>query len=71
LDDDRYLINTKMYLAVSAEMGEANLINRAPQLIKVCSANHLGADLPQVVQKRLCNWNLSAQRPVDWPPEYH
>ena len=30
-----------MYLAVSAEMGEADLINRAPQLIKVCSANHI------------------------------
>jgi type VI secretion system protein ImpJ len=41
LDEDRYLVNTKMYLAVSAEMGEADLINRAPQLIKVCSANHI------------------------------
>jgi len=41
LDEDRYLVNTKMYLAVSAEMGEADLISRAPQLIKVCSANHI------------------------------
>lgn len=41
LDEDKYLVNTKMYLAVSAEMGEADLINRAPQLIKVCSANHI------------------------------
>jgi type VI secretion system protein ImpJ len=41
LDEDRYLVDTKMYLAVSAEMGEADLINRAPQLIKVCSANHI------------------------------
>ena len=41
LDEDRYLVNTRMYLAVSAEMGEADLINRAPQLIKVCSANHI------------------------------
>jgi type VI secretion system protein ImpJ len=41
LDEDKYLQNTKMYLAVSAEMGEADLISRAPQLIKVCSANHI------------------------------
>ena len=41
LDEDKYLVNTKMYLAVSAEMGEADLIVRAPQLIKVCSANHI------------------------------
>ncbi|MFB3776386.1 MAG: type VI secretion system baseplate subunit TssK [Bryobacteraceae bacterium] len=41
LDEDKYLLNTKMYLAVSAEMGEADLIVRAPQLIKVCSANHI------------------------------
>jgi len=27
-----------MYLAVSAEMGEAELISKAPRLIKVCSA---------------------------------
>ncbi len=41
LDEDKYLVNTKMYLAVSAEMGEADLISKAPQLIKVCSANHI------------------------------
>jgi type VI secretion system protein ImpJ len=41
LDEDKYLVNTKMYLAVSAEMGEADLINKAPHLIKVCSANHI------------------------------
>jgi len=41
LADDRYLTNTKMYLAIQAEMGEAELIGKAPQLIKVCSANHI------------------------------
>jgi len=39
--EDRYLTNTKMYLAVQAEMSQADLINKAPQLIKVCSANHI------------------------------
>jgi type VI secretion system protein ImpJ len=41
LDEDRYLNNTRMYLAVSADMGEADLISRVPQLVKVCSANHI------------------------------
>jgi len=41
LADDRYLNNTRMYLAVQAEMGEAELISKAPHLIKVCSASHI------------------------------
>ncbi|MBC8167119.1 MAG: type VI secretion system baseplate subunit TssK [Bryobacteraceae bacterium] len=41
LGDDKYLRNTKMYLAISAEMNEAELIVRTPYLIKVCSANHI------------------------------
>ena len=30
-----------MYLAIQAEMNEAELINKTPQLIKVCSATHI------------------------------
>ncbi len=41
LADDKYLRNTKMYLAVKAEMNEADLISKAPYLVKVCSANHI------------------------------
>jgi type VI secretion system protein ImpJ len=41
LADDKYLRNTKMYLAVRAEMNEADLIAKAPYLLKVCSANHI------------------------------
>lgn len=41
INEDKYLQNTKMYLAVAAEMPEAELIAKAPQLIKPCSANHL------------------------------
>jgi len=39
--EDQYLVNTRMYLAVSAEMSQAELIGKAPHLIKVCSANHI------------------------------
>lgn len=41
INDDKYLNNTKMYLAMNAEMPEADLIQKAPQLVKACSANHL------------------------------
>ncbi len=41
LADDKYLRNTKMYLAVSADMSEADLISKSPYLLKVCSANHI------------------------------
>ncbi len=41
LSDDKYLQNTRMYLAINAEMTEAELINKTPTLIKVCSATHI------------------------------
>jgi type VI secretion system protein ImpJ len=41
LDQDKYLVNTRMYLAIHAEMNQAELINRTPLLIKVCSAAHI------------------------------
>jgi type VI secretion system protein ImpJ len=39
LDDEKYLQRTRMYLAVSADMSQADLIGKAPQLIKICSAD--------------------------------
>ena len=41
LDQDRYMMNTKMYLAVSAETSKAEIVGRAPYLVKVCSASHI------------------------------
>jgi type VI secretion system protein ImpJ len=41
LANDKYLTNTRMYLAISADMSEADLLKRAPQLIKLCSATHI------------------------------
>jgi type VI secretion system protein ImpJ len=41
VDDDKYLINTKMYLAVAAEMREATIIQKVPPLVKVCSDDHI------------------------------
>ena len=41
LADDKYLLNARMYLAISAEMSQADLIAKAPYLIKVCSASHI------------------------------
>src|SRR5262249_46973688 len=41
LADDKFFSNTKMFLAMTADMGEADLITKAPHLIKICSANHI------------------------------
>jgi type VI secretion system protein ImpJ len=41
LADDKYLQHTRMYLAISAEMNEAELIAKTPYLIKICSASHI------------------------------
>ena len=41
LSGDKYLANTRMYLAVSAETTEEVIIQRVPQLVKVCSATHI------------------------------
>jgi type VI secretion system protein ImpJ len=49
LSDDKYLVNTKMYLAVKAEMNEADIIRKARQLIKVCSATHIDTLIRQAL----------------------
>lgn len=41
LDDDKYLVGTRMYLALTAEMDQAELIQKAPNLIKVGSATQV------------------------------
>ena len=41
IDNDKYLVNTKMYLAVNAETSQAEVAGKAPYLVKVCSANHI------------------------------
>jgi type VI secretion system protein ImpJ len=53
IDNDKYLQNTKMYLAISAETGQAEIVSRVPQLVKVGSvgqtdhlARHALAGIP-------------------------
>lgn len=41
LANDKYLSGTQIYLAVSAEMNQADLISKVPYLAKVCSANRI------------------------------
>ncbi|HTS31557.1 MAG TPA: type VI secretion system baseplate subunit TssK [Bryobacteraceae bacterium] len=41
IDNDKYLLNTKMYLAIRAETSQADIAGGVPQLVKVCSANHI------------------------------
>ena len=41
LADEKYLADTKMYLAVSVEANEGFVIQKVPQIVKVCSATHI------------------------------
>ncbi len=41
IDNDKYLLNTKMYLAVNAEVSQAEIVSKTPPLVKVCSVNHI------------------------------
>ncbi len=41
IDNDKYLQNTRMYLAVGAESSQAEIVGRVPQIVKVCSASHI------------------------------
>ncbi len=41
LTDEKYLANTRLYLAINSETNQADLIAKAPQLVKICSANHI------------------------------
>ena len=41
LDNEKYLVNTRMYLAVSAETSQAEIVGKTPPLVKVCSASHI------------------------------
>ena len=41
IDNDKYLVNTKMYLAIGAEASQAEIVAKTPELVKVCSASHI------------------------------
>jgi type VI secretion system protein ImpJ len=41
IDDDKYFANSRMYLAINAEVPQADLVSRVPQLVKVCSLNQI------------------------------
>lgn len=41
IPEEKYLRDTKLYLAFAAEVGEDDLIRKTPQLVKLCSATHI------------------------------
>lgn len=49
LDDDRYVRAPQLYLAVAADVTHAELLQRVPQLVKLCSVDHLDALIRQAL----------------------
>ena len=64
IDQDKYLNNTRMYLAISAETAEDSIIRKVPQLVKVCSATHI----EQLISNALPGVTLTH---LPNPPERH
>jgi type VI secretion system protein ImpJ len=63
LDDDKLLVNTKFYLAISSEMNKADLIRKGPLLLKACSTNQI----EEIVQRALPGLTLTSARPGSIP----
>ena len=61
IDRDEYLSNTRMYLAISAQTSQGDLIGRVPHLVKVCSADYI----EHLVQRALPGMTLTH---VSTPP---
>ena len=55
IDDDKYLRNTRLYLAVSAEMKDADLIVKVPQLMKVAGTGQI----EEIVRRAMPGLNTS------------
>jgi type VI secretion system protein ImpJ len=41
IEDDKYLVGTKMFLAATSTLTEAELAKKVPQLVKICSASQI------------------------------
>ena len=59
LDNDKYLVNTRMYLAVKSESAAADVVAKTPQLVKVCSATHIEHLVRQALPGVTLNYTAS------------
>src|SRR5262249_36361774 len=55
IEDDKYLVGTKMYLAVSSPLNETELAKKVPQLVQISS----GTQLEQLVRRALPGLSLT------------
>ena len=56
IEDDKYLVGTKMYLAVSSSLNEVDLVKKVPQLVKISSATQV----EQLVRRALLDLEQTA-----------
>ncbi len=55
IDRDDYLQKTRMYLAIGADTGQADLIAKTPNLVKICAGDHIDI----IVQRALAGVSLT------------
>jgi len=71
IDDEKYLANTKFYLAVSSRMNEAELINKAPHLFKVCSSSFIERLVAQALPGVKLTHVTAPPNPIPVKVNYH
>lgn len=59
LEEERYLVGTKFYLAVNSSLPEADLARKVPQLVKICSATQID----HIVRMALPGMTLTHSKP--------
>ena len=64
LSDEKYFSNTRMFLAVSADAKEEEIISKVPQKLKVCSA----AQVEHLIKQALSGVQLQHVRPPSTIP---
>lgn len=69
LADERYFHNTRMYLALRADMDHGELISRAPSLVKVASSNQIEMLIRQAVSG--ISMTHVARPPASLPVKLH
>ena len=71
IDKDSYLENTRLYLAVTADMRDPDVIDRVPKLMKVCSATHIENLIRQALPGLKLTYVPSPPRAIAVKLRYH
>jgi type VI secretion system protein ImpJ len=71
VEDDKYFVNSRMYLAINADLPQADLVSRAPQLVKLCSLNEIDHLVRQALPGAPLTYIVSPPGTIPVKVNYH